>query len=231
MSYSFEPVTLPKVDADGTGAIPLEPRGVPDVAVEAKPVVLPDLPPAGARTGAGAPPSIAPVSDFDRILEAARSEAHRQGVTHGQRAEAERVRTAIEAVRSAVDALGGSDVRREKEATERIVVLATAIASHLVEREVRASPDVVSDLVRRAVAEFPVNEALAVHLNPSDLALLSSGLSGDSAREHLTSGQSVRWVPDPAIRSGGCLVEGGERIVDARLSRILDRIVAALVDV
>ncbi len=122
------------------------------------------------------------------------------------------------------------DERRKQEASERIAVLATAVACHLVEREVRASPDIVADVVRRAVAEFPVTDQLIVRLNPSDLALLSGAGADSSMHQHLTGGQAVRWIADPSVRSGGCLVEGTERIVDARLSRALERICEVLTD-
>jgi len=47
----------------------------------------------------------------------------------------------------------------------------------------------------------------------------------------LTIGQSVRWIPDPSLHSGGCLVESEDRVVDARLGQVLERIFHALVDV
>jgi flagellar biosynthesis/type III secretory pathway protein FliH len=35
--------------------------------------------------------------------------------------------------------------------------------------------------------------------------------------------QDVRWVADPHIVRGGCLVEGRERIIDGRVDTSLER--------
>lgn len=225
MTYSFEPVAVPSPEE--LEALAAQRRLDPS---EAEPVELPDLaaaPMHGAGSGA-AQPSLA--ERHAAALEAARAEAHQSGVEKGRQVEAERVRTLIEAVKFVIEELRVADERREREATDRMAALATAVAGHLIEREVRTSPEIVSDLVRRAVAEFPVNEPLSVHLNPSDLALLSTGLEVDQRRGNLTSGQTVRWIPDPGVRSGGCLVEGSERVVDARLTQILERVFRALTD-
>ena len=233
--YSFEPVTLPAADptSDEPQRLERPPSKASSDPADVTEVELPDLGQHGGPVASGLQGEPAPSEEdeLERLIDEARAEAHGQGVTEGQRLEAERMATAFESLTTLLEEIRAADAVREKEAMERIAALATAIASHLVEREVRTSPDVISDLVRRAIAEFPVNEKLTIHLNPSDLALLSTGLPGEgAASQHLTSGQTVNWLPDPGIRSGGCLVEGGDRIVDARLSRILDRIVHALVD-
>lgn len=226
MTYSFEPVTVPGPDdLEALDAVHAEPA-----PAEAVPVELPDLEDGTGRSASAGRTEPSLEEQHASELERARAEAQQLGFKQGQLAEAERVRTLVEAVNYVVNELRLADERREREAIDRTAALATGIAGHLIEREVRAAPDIVSDLVRRAVAEFPVNEPLSVHLNPTDLALLSTGFEGDHGRSNLTSGQSVRWIPDPAVRSGGCLVEGSERVVDARLSHILERVFRALTD-
>ena len=87
-------------------------------------------------------------------LETARAEAHHMGVEKGRQVEAERVRTLVEAVKFVIEELRVADERREQEATDRMAALATAVAGHLIEREVRTSPEIVSDLVRRAARRW-----------------------------------------------------------------------------
>jgi flagellar assembly protein FliH len=195
-------------------------------APDVRPPTLPELDPAAvARRSLPAEP--AGLAELERV----RREAHAAGFEDGRRSESVRVAHAIESVRALIAQLERADERRQQEASERIAILSTAIASHLVEREVKTSPDIIADVVRRAVAEFPVTDPITVHLNPSDLALLSSsGLSGPSVHQHLTGGQAVRWIADPTVRSGGCLVEGTDRIVDGRLSHTLERICQVLTD-
>ncbi len=225
-TYSFEPVEVPTLEeAQQRAAGSADPP--PDPA-SAAPPELPELP-AGPEITPPPPASAGPPERNAEGLEAERLAAHERGFEEGRRAEAERVRTLVGAVNAVLEELNAADARRRDEAQHRIAALATAIAGHLIEREVRTTPELVSDLVRRAVAEFPVTESLVVHLNPSDLALPSAG-AGDAGRGSLTSGHSVRWTPDPALRSGGCLVEGVDRVVDARLGHILERIFRALTD-
>jgi len=235
----FEPVHVPDIDD-------LEPFEHADVGgtFEAERVPAPDrdlgetqgdeeahLPELGrAPEGPAGDSMVRPIDEsaLSARIEQARAEAHRQGVMEGRRAESERVRTALEAVRTIVDELRRADARRDKEAADRVVALAAAVAAHLMDREIRTTPDVISDLARRAITEFPVSDPLTVHLHPSDLTVLSSQVGDGSSRGQLTSGQSVRWVPDPDILRGGCLVEGGDRVVDARLSTILGRLFTVL---
>ena len=222
-TFSFEPIVYPTPE-ELEQRTPVAPV---DVAEEARPE-LPDLA-VSAPPRSAAPNAEAEVEARAKVLEEVRSAAHQRGFDEGRRAEAERLRTLEEALNSTIAELRREDERREREAVERVAALATAVAGHLIEREIRSSPDVLADLVRRAISEFPVNEVLVVHLNPSDLAQLTSGLTNDAG--HLTGGQTVEWVADPALRRGGVLVEGAERIVDARLSRILERIYGALANV
>ncbi len=222
-TFSFEPIAYPTPEeldarkaAAPTGDRPADPD-LPDLTVAA-PLPRPSVPSPEVEAQARA-----------RALEEIRSAAHQQGFDEGRRAEAERLRTLEEALNSTIAELHREDERREREAVERVAALATAIAGHLIEREIRTGSDVLADMVRRAINEFPVNEVLTVHLNPSDLAQLTSGLTDDGAG-HLTGGQTVEWVADPSLKRGGVLVGGAERIVDARLSRIMERIYGALTD-
>ncbi len=229
MSFSFEPLTLTALVVTRPAA-PVPPaRGqvpAPDESV----VVRLQLPELDRAAVAQRMPQAASGVDVTAALEQAKGEAYRLGFAEGRRAEESRVASAVESVQALIAHMERLDERRKQEASERIAVLATAVACHLVEREVRASPDVIADVVRRAVAEFPVTDQLIVRLNPSDLALLSGAVAEDSIHQHLTGGQAVRWIADPSVRSGGCLVEGTERIVDARLSRALERICEVLTD-
>jgi flagellar biosynthesis/type III secretory pathway protein FliH len=61
-----------------------------------------------------------------------------------------------------------------------------------------------------------------VRVNPNDLAIIQATEeivepgTGEPARE-------LHWTGDPRIASGGCVVEGRERIVDGRVDTALER--------
>ena len=112
---------------------------------------------------------------------------------------------------------------------ENLAALAAGAARHVVAREVAADPTIVRELARRAVAEFPVDEPLAVRVHPDDLAPLKA------AQEHFTrpsvagiAPRELRWIADPRMARGGLLVEGRERIVDGRVDTALERVYRVL---
>jgi flagellar biosynthesis/type III secretory pathway protein FliH len=52
--------------------------------------------------------------------------------------------------------------------------LAVAVARQILDREVRGSTAAFGELVRRALAEFPLDERVRIRLHPSDLATIST---------------------------------------------------------
>lgn len=97
---------------------------------------------------------------------------------------------------------------------ENLVALATAIARHVIQREVQLDPTRIRALVQSAIAEFPHESALKVRLNPQDHALLNDDASYPD----------VTWIADPRIVRGGCVVEGRERIIDGRVDLALEHV-------
>jgi flagellar assembly protein FliH len=191
---------------------------------------LPDYaelrPVSGASAGAGE----VNTQDVEASIEAARIAGEQAGFAKGRSAEAERLYALMNLLEDIVDKLRQSDEQREQQATERSTALAIGVAGRLIQREVKTSPEIVLELVRQAVSEFPVVEPLSVHLNPADMARLSSDSLGHRGRDLLSTSHTVRWLSDPDIRSGGCLVEGVERVMDGRLLHNLERVLEALTD-
>lgn len=230
-TYSFEPTQVPTVTvehdrgAPGSGGV-AEVRP-PGGGASYQPLHLEEL-------ATSSPNPVRVVTDtppLDDLLDEARATGWREGLEEGRRLERERLAQSVEALKGLLESIEGAAASREQEARGRVLALSVGIATHLLEREVRTAPEIVSDLVRKAIAEFPVRDPLRVHMNPSDLAILSSGADQEPARGQLTRGQTVRWVPDPDIRSGGCLVEGPERIVDGRIVTVVERIWRVLANV
>jgi flagellar biosynthesis/type III secretory pathway protein FliH len=107
---------------------------------------------------------------------------------------------------------------------ENISALALAVARHIIGREVRAEPAVVAELVKRALAEFPIDQPLRVRVNPHDLSLLSRPAPDATAPVAIAPNRDVRWMADSRIQPGGCVVEGRERIIDGRVDTALERL-------
>ncbi len=155
------------------------------------------------------------------------AEAYAMGFDDGRRegadSEAVRLRTAIEAAEGAVDAFRETESRWHGGLEENICALAIAVAKQILERELRSSPRVVSELVRRAITLFPIDQPIRIRIAPSDLAMISSA-GADASPSPLTGAREVRWIPDAQVAPGGCVIEGRERIIDGRVDSALERL-------
>lgn len=129
---------------------------------------------------------------------------------------------AMSAVYSAASQLRENEARYMNALEDNLAVLATTVARQVIAREVRGSADVTAELIRRAVTEFPIEEALRIRINPVDLTALAVAPGGDAVR--IAPGREIAWVPDSRVTPGGCLVEGRERILDGRVDTALERI-------
>jgi flagellar biosynthesis/type III secretory pathway protein FliH len=105
---------------------------------------------------------------------------------------------------------------------ENIAALAVVVARQIVAREVSLDSELVADLVRRALTEFPIDQAVRIRVNPLDLSLLTlNGIAKESAP--ITGTRDASWLADPRLSRGGCLVEGRDRIIDGRVDTALER--------
>jgi|SRR5581483_8375584 len=105
---------------------------------------------------------------------------------------------------------------------ENIAALAVVVARQIVAREVSLDRDLVANLVRRALTEFPIDQSVRIRVNPHDLSVLTAAAaSGDG--NAITGNRDASWLADPRVARGGCLIEGRDRIVDGRVDTALER--------
>lgn len=106
---------------------------------------------------------------------------------------------------------------------ENIAALAVIVARQIVAREVSLDRELVADLVRRALTEFPIEQSVRIRVHPLDLALLTLSPEGAKELAPITANRDASWLADPRVARGGCLVEGRDRIVDGRVDTALER--------
>jgi flagellar assembly protein FliH len=156
------------------------------------------------------------------------AEAHRQGYEEGRNegeiAEAARLRTALEAVEGTLEELRTAGARWEGSIEENVCAVAVAVARHIVGRELRTDPETLADMVRRAVAEFPVDQPIRIRVNPMDLAAITTCTTPAGHPIPIAPDRELSWLADGRIAPGGCVVEGRERIVDGRVDTALERV-------
>lgn len=169
-------------------------------------------------------------AERERELDAVRAEGYHAGRADGAQAESARLHTAIAAAESALAQVRESEARWQANVAENVAALAVAVARHVVGRELRTDTATVADLVRRALAEFPIDQPMRIRVHPHDLSLLSAPTATDGEPVPIAPNRDVRWMADSRITPGGCVVEGRERIIDGRVDTALERIYRRLSD-
>lgn len=159
----------------------------------------------------------------ERIAADAYARGFEEGRLTGEMAEGARLRTAVQAAEDALREFHDGELRWHGAVEENLCALAVAVARHVVGREVQQDPTLVSDLVRRAVTEFPVDQPLTIRVNPQDLATIT-GRSVAGGEGPVSANREARWVADSRIAPGGCVIEGRDRIVDGRVDTALERV-------
>jgi flagellar biosynthesis/type III secretory pathway protein FliH len=134
------------------------------------------------------------------------------------------VSAALTALADAIASVQLHDARWTANTEENLAALAVAVARHIVQREVIADPTIVRELVQRALAQIPMDNAVTVRLHPDDAATCNSLATPDAAGRV----QDIRIIADGHITRGGCLVEGRERIIDGRVDTSLERAYRAI---
>jgi len=169
------------------------------------------------------------IERLEREREAAVREAYEDGYEKGredgERGEAARLRTAVSAAEEALDELRAGEVRWTGTIEENICALATVIARQVLGRELALDHEPVAQLVRSALAEFPIDQPIRIRVSPADLSALSSvGAVEGNPLAAITKDRDARWLADASIAPGGCIVEGRERIIDGRIDTALERV-------
>lgn len=168
--------------------------------------------------------------EIDGRITAAREAGFEDGYRDGVAAERDRLRCAVAAAESALDGIRAGERSWQENVVENLSALAVAIARSIVGRELTTDPTTVAELVKRALAEFPIDQPMRVRVNPEDLGLLSipSAERGDAIA--IAPNRDVRWLADARVERGGCIVEGRERIIDGRVDTALERLYRQLSD-
>jgi len=159
-----------------------------------------------------------------RALDDAYAHGFEEGRQAGAHAEATRLREALASVNEALEALHMDSDKWVGNAEENICALAVAIARHVIGKEIAGDRSSLTDVVRQALAEFPLDHALTLRVNPSDLAAINSAFHSLGDASPLHSRKEVQWLGDGRIAPGGCLIEGRDRIVDGRVDTALERV-------
>ena len=165
------------------------------------------------------------VAEWERKVAEAYQLGFTEGRQEGEIAEGARLRSAVRATEEALEELRMGEMRWTGTIEENVCALSVIVARQVIGRELAVDSQPVADLVRTALAEFPIDQPMRIRVNPADLSAISrSSADGHDPLRAITRDRDARWVPDSAIVPGGCVVEGRERIIDGRVDVALERI-------
>lgn len=179
------------------------------------------------RAAADEARELALVSERDELVAAARSEGYAAGEAEGRASEQARLQAALSATEQALDQLRAGESRWLDQLEDNVSALAVAIARQVIGRELAGDPSALTDLIRRALSEFSIDQPVSIRVNPLDLATLAAThptAEGPAGTAAVAPNRETRWIADSSIVSGGCIVEGRERIIDGRVDAALERV-------
>lgn len=171
-----------------------------------------------------------------RVRDQAERQGYEAGLCEGRRAAdlqaasarkqaAAAADAALAAGRTSVDALLRSLAAAREEllraSEEDMVALCFEVLCRLL-GELAPRPDTVRAQIRDAVDRLPEGEDLAIHVHPADADLLGTTAHAAAPR--------CRWVSDPAVELGGCIVKHAGGGLDMRLETALALCRDALVE-
>lgn len=179
--------------------------------------------------------------EAESIIALARAEASRiktQAADEGKQAALQAVEanlraridqqltSVMAAMQRAVEGVAQSRQVWQKRWEEHGIRVAVAIASRVIRRQMRESPEVALDLLREALSLSAGSQRLIVRLNPADHAALRD--QAERITSQLSQVATTEIIADPAVSPGGCLVETESGSVDSQIETQLARILEEL---
>jgi flagellar assembly protein FliH len=153
-----------------------------------------------------------------------------EGFAAGVAAKEEEVREAIGRVEKLHEALKKERSQVLKEAERLVVDLAAALARRVIGVQAEADPKVLGRTMRDALDHLSERAQLVIKVHPDDLQLASRYASRWVEKVDQDAVLKVRASED--VGRGGCMIEGAEENLDARLEeqfRVLHRALRAAI--
>ncbi len=158
------------------------------------------------------------------------AEGRKKGAEAGRKDAFEQHSTALQALQmqwtEALQTFTDSRAGLLAETRLDLLRLALAIAERVVFRTVEIDPTVIEDQMAEAIGLLASRSAVAIRINPGDMEHAQAVLPELVARLHQC--EHATLVADETLTPGGCMLQAGTTVIDARIETQIDRIVAAL---
>lgn len=101
-----------------------------------------------------------------------------------------------------------------KESEEDMLTIALAVARRILGQEVMGNPEIILRNIQTGILKIAETEKVTIRLHPDDLEIISQ--DADDIVRPLDREILLTFEADHGLSPGDCIVEGKERMVDAR---------------
>jgi flagellar assembly protein FliH len=150
-------------------------------------------------------------------LAAVQDQARAEQLQAQERRRAQELTRVVDALRLTTADLDAREAPAFADIERSVATMAVQIAEALIGRHLELGKSPALDAVQRALALAPRQSAAIVRLHPDS----TLGLPDVS---DAVPGGSVTIVADPSVEIDGCIVEAGNRTIDAQLGPALQRL-------
>lgn len=103
-----------------------------------------------------------------------------------------------------------------------LLTMAIEIAKKVVNSEITTNPEIILNVVKKALTHISDRERIIIHVSPQDCTVVSKRKDfWNTITDNLNN---IIITEDNRIEKGGCLIESNSGVVDARLGVQLDEI-------
>lgn len=146
------------------------------------------------------------------------------GIKDGQQAELKQIAPLKEKLWNTVQEVVDYKIKVLKEAESTIAKMAFNFAGSIIKDEVKASPELIINQVRKAL-EYVISEGkLTFHVNPDDISQFDDK-EKFIPEEYL---ERIIIMPDENINRGGCVLKTNSGDIDATIETQIEELKAAI---
>jgi flagellar assembly protein FliH len=114
------------------------------------------------------------------------------------------------------------------EAEPFLVELSTAIARKILEQDLKCHPELVLDMVGKALSRIRGQHSIALSVHPNQFAIVQA--SREELLRFIDREAELKIFPDPTVEIGGCLIRNSLGTIDARVDTQLEEIKKGLLE-
>jgi len=157
----------------------------------------------------------------DKIEVRLRAEVESQVQQFQQQSELQQgqLAQARQALTQAMEQIKQIQAQGIEEMRHQAVDLGLAIARKVIAQEIQAQRVQIDPIILGALQQLPTRGEIVIHLNPEDIK--RSGFAEEAQNAHA---RDLKFVSDPNISPGGCLVESIEGSVETTIDSSLKKI-------